>query len=181
MSAPMDGQGVETSLVRAAVASTVSRRGRPTRLPRPVHRDLSPRCGHGRHRAVGGLRRTLRASAVVVGLTRPSIATLFQTGDRERARRSGDVGWLARQGAEDRHVWRRAPGSLQPDGADAFVFVGEKGGPLRRHVWQKAWDEARAELGLRHLHFHDLRDTGNTLAAATGASTNPDHSRSRMN
>lgn len=58
-----------------------------------------------------------------------------------------------------------------PQDADAFVFVGERGGPLRRHVWQKAWDEARQSLGLGHLHFHDLRHTGNTLAAATGAST----------
>ncbi len=58
-----------------------------------------------------------------------------------------------------------------PEDPDAFVFVGERGGPLRRHVWQKAWDEARAGLGLEHLHFHDLRHTGNTLAAATGAST----------
>ena len=30
---------------------------------------------------------------------------------------------------------------------------------------------ATAQLGLGHLHFHDLRHTGNTLAAATGAST----------
>ena len=27
------------------------------------------------------------------------------------------------------------------------------------------------DLGLSDLHFHDLRHTGNTLAAATGAST----------
>lgn len=58
-----------------------------------------------------------------------------------------------------------------PKDPDAFVFVGERGGPLRRHVWQKVWDAARDRLGLEHLHFHDLRHTGNTLAAATGAST----------
>ena len=27
------------------------------------------------------------------------------------------------------------------------------------------------KVGTEHLHFHDLRHTGNTLAAATGAST----------
>ncbi|MCW2750497.1 MAG: sle [Aeromicrobium sp.] len=56
-------------------------------------------------------------------------------------------------------------------GADAFVFGGEKGGSLRRHVWQKAWDRARRETGMEHLRFHDLRHTGNTLAATSGAST----------
>jgi integrase len=54
---------------------------------------------------------------------------------------------------------------------DAFVFAGEKGGTLRRHVWQKVWDRGRRETGMEHLHFHDLRHTGNTLAAASGAST----------
>lgn len=34
-----------------------------------------------------------------------------------------------------------------------------------------AWGRARRAVGVPHLHFHDLRHTGNTLAAATGAST----------
>ena len=53
----------------------------------------------------------------------------------------------------------------------SLVFVGEKGGPLRPHVLQAAWDRARRQTGLEHLHFHDLRHSGNTWAAATGAST----------
>jgi integrase len=53
----------------------------------------------------------------------------------------------------------------------AYVFAGEKGGTLRRHVWQAIWDRARREVGLTDLHFHDLRHTGNTLAATSGAST----------
>jgi integrase len=32
------------------------------------------------------------------------------------------------------------------------------------------WSRALAELGLSGLHFHDLRHTGNTLAAQSGAS-----------
>jgi len=56
-------------------------------------------------------------------------------------------------------------------GPQGRLFVGPKGGPLRRAVLQRAWDEARAKVGMEHLHFHDLRHTGNTLAAATGAST----------
>lgn len=54
---------------------------------------------------------------------------------------------------------------------DGLVFTGEKGGPLRPHVLQMAWDKARRQTGMAHLHFHDLRHSGNTWAAATGAST----------
>lgn len=58
-----------------------------------------------------------------------------------------------------------------PIDGTALVFTGVKGGPLRAHVWQKQWVKARRSAGLDHLHFHDLRHTGNTLSAATGAST----------
>ena len=51
------------------------------------------------------------------------------------------------------------------------LFRGAEGGPLRRAVLHRAWDQARKQVGTEHLHFHDLRHTGNTLAAATGAST----------
>lgn len=54
---------------------------------------------------------------------------------------------------------------------DALVFTGEKGGPLRPHVLQKAWVQAKVTTGLSALHLHDLRHAGNTWAAATGAST----------
>jgi integrase len=53
---------------------------------------------------------------------------------------------------------------------DALVFTGEKGGPLRPHVWQKHWSRARLVAGRPELHLHDLRHTGLTWAAATGAS-----------
>jgi integrase len=56
-------------------------------------------------------------------------------------------------------------------GGDGRLFRGARGGPLRRAVLQRAWDEARLKVGVPHLHFHDLRHTGNTFAAATGAST----------
>lgn len=56
-------------------------------------------------------------------------------------------------------------------GADGLVFTGDKGGPLRDHVWQKKFDRARTAVGLPELHFHDLRHVANTLAAASGAST----------
>jgi len=56
-------------------------------------------------------------------------------------------------------------------GPTGRLFRGAHGGPLRRAVIQRAWDRARRARGLQHFHFHDLRHTGNTLAAATGAST----------
>ena len=54
---------------------------------------------------------------------------------------------------------------------DALVFTGEKGGPVRPHVLQKAWVAAKEATGLERFHLHDLRHAGNTWAAATGAST----------
>jgi len=52
-----------------------------------------------------------------------------------------------------------------------WVFVGEKGGPLRPGVWQKEWDRARRSVGLNDVRLHDLRHVAGTLAAATGAGT----------
>ena len=55
---------------------------------------------------------------------------------------------------------------------DALLFLGERdGNALSPRFWQTIWSRARTSLGLGHLHFHDLRHTGNTLAAATGATT----------
>lgn len=56
------------------------------------------------------------------------------------------------------------------DGRDGRVFVGPRGGPLRRSGFRRIWNKVRADVGLPDLHFHDLRHVGNTLAATTGAS-----------
>lgn len=55
-------------------------------------------------------------------------------------------------------------------GDDGLVFIGPKGGRLRRSTFQRTWTKARNALGLPDLHFHDLRHTGNTMAAGQGAS-----------
>ncbi|WP_021597229.1 tyrosine-type recombinase/integrase [Actinomadura welshii] len=57
-------------------------------------------------------------------------------------------------------------------GADALVFTGIKGGPLRRSGFNKLtrWSHVVSSLGVPNLHFHDLRHTGNTLAADMGVS-----------
>jgi integrase len=56
------------------------------------------------------------------------------------------------------------------DGERGVVFVGPKGGRLRRSNFRKIWNKARESVGLPDLHFHDLRHTGGTLSAASGAS-----------
>lgn len=53
---------------------------------------------------------------------------------------------------------------------DNLVFAGPKNGPLRRPNFSKTWRHATESAGLTGFHFHDLRHTGNHIAAATGAS-----------
>lgn len=48
---------------------------------------------------------------------------------------------------------------------------GAKGATPRRNHFNRLWRCACGQAGIKGLHFHDLRHTGNTLAAATGAST----------
>lgn len=56
-------------------------------------------------------------------------------------------------------------------GPDAFVFVGVKGGQLRRSNFSRTWTKALAKASLPDdIHVHDLRHTGNTFAAEAGAS-----------
>jgi integrase len=59
-----------------------------------------------------------------------------------------------------------------PDADKALIFTGAKGGALRRSNFRTGtrWGETCKALGFPGLHFHDLRHTGNTLAAQTGAS-----------
>ena len=58
-----------------------------------------------------------------------------------------------------------------PLGPDGLLFTTTSGGPFRRATLYTAWRRATRSIGNTGLRFHDLRHTGNTLAAATGAST----------
>lgn len=55
----------------------------------------------------------------------------------------------------------------------AWVFSGTTGQPLRRSNFNKLvnWSEVVQQMGLAGLHFHDLRHTGNHLAAQTPGAT----------
>ena len=67
---------------------------------------------------------------------------------------------------------------------EELIFRGPLGASLRRNNFHRSvgWSKLVAEAGLPDgFHFHDLRHTGNILAAASGASTRelmqPDGSR----
>lgn len=56
-------------------------------------------------------------------------------------------------------------------GPRGLVFTGPRGGRLRSGLFMaRVFTPAVQAVGLPGTHFHDLRHTGNTLAAATGAS-----------
>lgn len=56
------------------------------------------------------------------------------------------------------------------DEPGALLFPGAKGGPLRRSGFntRTRWVDVVKEMGMPGLHFHDLRHTGNMLAAESG-------------
>ena len=60
---------------------------------------------------------------------------------------------------------------FDPRFEEALLFVTSTGGPMRPATLHAAWQRACRRVGVEGLRFHDLRHTGNTLAAATGAST----------
>ncbi len=62
-------------------------------------------------------------------------------------------------------------GRWSAPGPDGLVFCGTRDQPIRRASLYTAWRRAVRAIGFEELRFHDLRHTGNTLAAATGAST----------
>ncbi|MEQ4714760.1 site-specific integrase [Nonomuraea sp. B19D2] len=53
----------------------------------------------------------------------------------------------------------------------ALMFPAAKGGPMRRSGFntRTRWVDVVKDMGLPGLHFHDLRHTGNMLAAMSGA------------
>ena len=53
---------------------------------------------------------------------------------------------------------------------DAWVFPGQPGRPITPRTLDRVWERARLAVGRPDLHLHDLRHSGLTWAAATGAS-----------
>jgi integrase len=71
-------------------------------------------------------------------------------------------------------VVREHLAEFAPDDPDELIFKGPKGAALRRNNFHRSarWPDCVAKAGLPEgFRFHDLRHTGNTLAASSGAST----------
>jgi integrase len=64
---------------------------------------------------------------------------------------------------------RRHLAHFAEKGRTGRVFVGAKGGTLRRSNFHAAWGAATKAADVPTLRFHDLRHVGNTLASNTGA------------
>lgn len=68
---------------------------------------------------------------------------------------------------------RRHVEEFAESGPDGLLFVGPEGGQLRRRNFHRLWIKALEAVGLdgEDVHFHDLRHTGNEMAADAGATT----------
>jgi integrase len=55
--------------------------------------------------------------------------------------------------------------------SEALVVCGRQGSALTRDALQGTWERARMSIGRPDLRLHDMRHSGLTLAAATGATT----------
>lgn len=53
---------------------------------------------------------------------------------------------------------------------DAWLFTSEAGGPMVPAALNRVWQRARRAIGRGDLHYQDLRQSGLTWAAASGAS-----------
>jgi integrase len=51
----------------------------------------------------------------------------------------------------------------------AWLFPGEDGDPISTRTLNRIWSQARSAIGRPDLRLHDLRHSGLTWAAATGA------------
>ena len=58
-----------------------------------------------------------------------------------------------------------------PDSPEALLFGTSSGGYLARSNWAQTFRRAAEAIGLPSVRPHELRHTGATLAAATGATT----------
>jgi integrase len=67
-------------------------------------------------------------------------------------------------------LWRHVADHAAPAGtAQRWLFPGRGGMPVSPPTLDRRWRQARTACGYEHLTFHDLRRTGNTVAAMAGA------------
>jgi len=125
--------------------------------------------------AWGGLRRgeilalrrddlDLAAGTVSVHRTQTE---LLSTRQRFDSRPKSDAGY--RTVALPPHVIPFLREHLERYAGPSRVFVSSTGGPMHGDTLRQAFARARDRVGMEDFRFHDLRHTGQTLAAATGA------------
>ena len=70
------------------------------------------------------------------------------------------------------HVLPMLEAHLADVGAEptSWLFPGQDGNPVNPHSLDRIWRAARSSIGRPDLRFHDLRHSGLTWAASTGAS-----------
>ncbi|MEU6513965.1 hypothetical protein, partial [Streptomyces sp. NPDC046978] len=85
---------------------------------------------------------------------------------RPRARRASVPRSRPRSSPSGRGIWRSARRPAAPVSSSSA-----RGGVLRRNNLRRIRLRALDATGLDGVRFHDLRHTGNTLAAAGGATT----------
>ena len=107
----------------------------------------------------------LEAGTVTVRRTRTE---LLSRPDRFDSPPKTDAGY--RTVALPPHILPLVRGHLDRFAGDAYAFVGREGEPMRGDALRQAFERARSKIGREDLRFHDLRHTGQTLAAAAGAS-----------
>jgi integrase len=114
-----------------------------------------------RRRSIDILHRTITIDEQAIELSDGS--TVFGPPKTAAGRRAVAVPEVVVK-ALDHHLLTHVP--AEPDG---LLFTAPRGGPLRRTKFRPRWIKACSQVGVTGLHFHDLRHTGSTLAATSGA------------
>ena len=128
---------------------------------------LAAWCGLRRGEILGLTRADLDVEAGLVTVRRTR-TELLSTPDRFDGPPKTDAGY--RTVAIPPHVIPLVREHVNCYAGTERVFVGRSGEAMRGDAIRLAFDRARREVGLDHLRFHDLRHTGQTLAAEAGAS-----------
>jgi integrase len=125
--------------------------------------------------AWGGLRRgeilALRRSDLDLAAGTVSVhrnqVELLASRSRFDAKPKTDAGY--RTVALPPHVIPFLKDHLRKYAGESRLFVSSTGGPMPGDTLTQAFSRARDRLGMEGFRFHDLRHTGQTLAASTGA------------
>jgi len=127
---------------------------------------LAAWCGLRRGEVLGLRREDIDLAAGRVTVRRNRVE-LLATGSAFDAEPKTDAG--KRTVAVPPHVLPVLAEHMASWAGEDRVFVGRDGRQMRGDAIRQAFDRARRAVGMPGFRFHDLRHTGQTMAAATGA------------